>query len=312
MNVKRRSWMITLPAAAYSRDDVVAGLGCYTGVVGQLERGEQRGFLHWQLLVDNRTPIAFSTLRNKFPKGHFEERRGSIESAVAYVTKEATRVGEVISLGVIRAREQGKRGDLEVYGEMIKNGASPSDVVRAFPSAARFDRALGALLEANTEELARKFRDLRVFYVYGDPGVGKTRFVMSFAGDGGVYRVSDYVNPFDKYTREKVLLLDEFSGRESDIRFKYLLQLLEGHPLQLRARYRNPWALYETVYMVSNLPFTALYRDVSGSEWLAFLRRITGVYRMLPGEKMVCEAAPAAWFAGGVFTPDNPPAGYLR
>lgn len=66
-----RSWILTLPASEYDRSAVEAELGPY-GYVGQLEQGgegDDDGCLHWQIYIENKTPVRFDTLRSKFPRG---------------------------------------------------------------------------------------------------------------------------------------------------------------------------------------------------------------------------------------------------
>lgn len=87
-----RSWMATVSAEKMSRKEIEEALAQYS-YLGQLEEGEEDGYRPWQLLIDgNTSPIRFSTLKNKLPTGHLEPRRGPIQQAIEYVTKETTRV----------------------------------------------------------------------------------------------------------------------------------------------------------------------------------------------------------------------------
>lgn len=54
------------------------------------------------------------------------------------------------------------------------------------------------------------WRDLKVIYVFGKTGTGKTRSVMEQEGYSAVYRVTDYKHAFDRYAQQPVLCLDEF------------------------------------------------------------------------------------------------------
>jgi len=121
------------------------------------------------------------------------------------------------------------------------------------------------------------FRQLSVTYIWGPTGTGKTRFVMETHGYRDVYRVTDYTHPFDRYASEPVLCLDEF---RSSLPIGDMLQYLDGYPIALPARYANRVACYETVYLISNIPLTAQYRNVQDYEqetWRAFIRRIGSV-----------------------------------
>lgn len=248
-----RSWMVTLPHVYYDQAAVEAGLESYTWV-GQLEAGEQDGYEHWQILVENRSPIRFSTLRRKFPKGHFEPRRGTVAEAVAYVTKDETRVGPQVGRGEIdvsASSSQGKRTDLETYASMLRAGASVDDVLLAFPNAARFRSALKELEKVYLKEFAYSGRRrVESYFLHGPPGVGKTTFVFDRCGRENVFRVSNYKNPFDNYAGQKVLFLDEF--RAGSLGPGLLLDVLWHDPLLLPARYADSYAVYTEVWVVSN------------------------------------------------------------
>ena len=79
--------------------------------------------------------------------------------------------------------------------------------------------------------------------------------------------------------RQSVLLLDEFAGQ---IPFEFLLQMLDKYRLELDARYRNKWACWTQVWIVSNLPMESLpyYRHVSPEQWRALSMRFTSYQRM--------------------------------
>lgn len=285
-----RGWILTLPAAEYNETDVLKGLGMYQGVVGQLEQGDDTGYRHWQVYVEHSSPIKFQTLRNRFPKGHFEPRRGSKRQAYEYVTKDDSRViGEDacrIETGTIDLKEQqGKRTDLSVYHEAImEDGLSAQEVLRVYPSAYRYSSSLEALQNARDQEkFSTQMRDVNVTYLSGPPGVGKTRYVYDNFDAADVYRISDYEHPFDNYAGQGVLVLDEF---DSQIGFDLMMNVLDRYPLELPARYRNKWAAYTKVLIISNLPLGDQYSEVywqQRTRWQALRRRIHHVQEMLPG-----------------------------
>lgn len=285
-----RGWILTLPASEYGQEAIVKGLGMYQGVVGQLEQGTDTEYKHWQVYVEHASPIKFATLRNKFPKAHFEPRRGSKRQAYEYVTKQDTRVTGKdachIETGSIDLKDsQGKRNDLAVYHEAImEQGLSAQEVMREHPGAYRYASNLEALQNARDQQrFSTQMRDVEVTYIYGAPGVGKTRYVYDKFEAGTVYRVSDYTHPFDNYAGQNVLVLDEF---DSQIGFDLLMNVLDRYPLELPARYRNRWAGYTNVVIISNLPLGEQYKDMYWTQrvrWQALKRRIGKVYKMRPG-----------------------------
>ncbi len=278
-----RSWMVTLPAETYDHQNVVSGLERYT-YIGQLERGDG-GYQHWQIYLENGTPIRFDTLRKKFPKGHFEPRRGTRSQAHDYVTKANTSTGVRISNGVIDLKsDPGRRTDVEsVRDDVLVKGYSLDRLLLENKSAARMSRYAAELVAARDRQLlSAKERDVTVSYLWGDSGVGKTRMLFDRYRDE-MYRVSDYSHPFDYYRGERVLVLDEYY---SQINFSLILNILDRYPLLLPARYSNKWAAFDEVWIVSNVPLDAQYTEVRAHNpmgYEAFRRRVTNVGKMTDG-----------------------------
>lgn len=57
-------------------------------------------------------------------------------------------------------------------------------------------------------------------YISGATGTGKTRGVLEKNGYSNVYRVTDYLHPFDSYNGQPVIAFDEF---RSSLRIKEML-----------------------------------------------------------------------------------------
>lgn len=278
-----RSWILTLPASEYDQETVEGELSAYA-YVGQLESGDETGYEHWQVYIENRTPVRFDTLKSKFPKGHFESRAGSKWQAYQYVTKADTFLGVRIGSEefVIPEPDGGRSMSVEtIRKKMISEGVTFRDLILKEPLAAHhvnYARELEAQLRAET--CGNSLREVEVEYVFGDAGAGKTKSVYERFAFRDVYSVGSYRNPFDAYNFEPVLVLDEFRGQ---IEFEFLLKLLDRYPLQLPARYADRWAAFERVILLSNLPIEECYPYVyaeSPSQWAALRRRI-GVYEQM-------------------------------
>lgn len=125
--------------------------------------------------------------------------------------------------------------------------------------------------------------NLKVVYIFGSAGVGKTSYVLDTFGDDHVFRMTDYgsvhnIERFDGYSGHDVLLFDEF---RSQIVMSNMLNYLDIYPLQLPARFHNKTACYTKVFIVSNIPLSAQYPNIqrdNPTTWQAFLRRIHEVY----------------------------------
>lgn len=282
-----RSWIATIPAEGdkgISEAELLNVLeSAKFSAVGQLEEGEKTGYRHWQLLLERESGavIRFARLRVLFPTGHFEPRRGTIEQAMSYVTKTETRANPPVSIsrGEIH-RDQGKRTDLDQYYEAITGGKTAAQVVSEFPRAFRYARQLEALQSSLliASPLAKEIRDdLKVYWVYGAPGVGKTRAVFSL---GDIFRVSDYTrDPFGMYGGQDILVLDEYNGQ---LPYELFLQVTDVYPVELPCRYRNKPAIFTRLYILSNRSPWSVYGDTPDVDISAVLRRITGgVFQMV-------------------------------
>jgi hypothetical protein len=118
------------------------------------------------------------------------------------------------------------------------------------------------------------YRQLSITYVWGKTGAGKTRDVMEKYGYENVYRVTDYIHPFDGYKGQDVVVFEEF---RSSLRIGEMLGYLEGYPLELPARYLNKKACFSKVYIISNIPLDSQYTKIQEDEketWKALMRRI--------------------------------------
>ncbi|MFR0589078.1 hypothetical protein ACLUWG_04450 [Bifidobacterium apri] len=97
---------------------------------------------------------------------------------------------------------------------------------------------LSRLIEARDRSIynSSSSRDIEVYYLYGQTGVGKTSYVMNKYAPEDVYRVSDYQHPFDGYENQKVLLMDEFAGT---LPFDQLLNVTDRWRTTLASRYHT-------------------------------------------------------------------------
>ena len=279
--------MLTIRADGHASDAVKALLERIgSGGVFQKEKGGKTSYEHYQCFLQTATPMRWSTLKNHLAKAgfndaHIEVRKGSVADCIRYCTKEESRVDEPVYVGKIRMNDRkGTRSDLAELREKILNGASVDDVLLEDDEskAARVTKWLGELAAArDRREYGQKMRDIEVHYLYGRPGIGKTRYVYERYPIEEIYRVTDYRHPFDEYDRQRVLVLDEY---DSQFDWSKLLCYLDRYPLMLPARYRNHQACYTVVWILSNLPLSNQYPLIHGDRRNALTRRIVEVLHM--------------------------------
>lgn len=248
------------------------------------EIGEQ-GTPHTHIYVCFSSRVRWSTVKKHFPDAHIEIAHGTARENVDYIKKQGkweddkkaeTRVeGTYEEWGTI-PNQKGLRIEMEELYSLIKEGYSNSDII-AFNNDYILD--IDKLDKLRTTLLIDKYKgtrrlNLKVIYISGATGMGKTRGVLDTHGDANVYRVSDYAHAFDGYACEPVIVFDEF---RSSLRLADMLGYCDIYPIQLPARYNNKVACYETVYIISNWELEKQYAEVqkdSPESWKAFLRRI--------------------------------------
>ena len=266
--------MATISAEKMHREEIEEALEPYS-YIGQLEEGAEDGYRHWQLVIDGgQSPIRFSTLKRKLPTAHLEPRSGPIQQAINYVTKKETRVSEEPRLehGTIRhSDERGRRKDVEVVREaVLEKGLSADEVFLQVPESNRMTAMVEKLVAARDRSRHTKPRQLEVIWLYGPPGTGKTSLAVEMGGTN-YYRVTDYQHPFDAYSGEEVLILDEFDG---EMRLSTLLNVLDIWPMMLPARYADRVAAYSQVVLVSNEAPWSFYPWETQSRRQALMRRV--------------------------------------
>ena len=164
----------------------------------------------------------------------------------------------------------------------VKDGYSTTEIIENDPSFAFKINDIEALREKLLFEKFRKEnRTVKVNYLFGDSGTGKTRSIYEKHPPEDVYRITDYSGQsgarFDDYHGEPVIVFEEF---HSQVPISAMLNFLDIYPLRLPARYRDRVACFDTVYITSNIPLEQQYQEIQRKEletWHAFLRRIHSV-----------------------------------
>jgi hypothetical protein len=252
----------------------------------------ENGTPHIHVFVCYSQSMRFTTLKKHFPtECHIERCLGSYADNRAYILKEGDKYadkketsveGSFIEWGVLPVDVgQGRRVDLEILYELIKNGASNKEIFDYNPNYITFsshiEKTRQTVLEAESAEV---FRELEVVYLFGATAVGKTRYVMEKYGYKNVHKVTNYKNPFDKYEGQECILFDEFLG---ELPLTSMNCYLDGYPINLPARYADKCASYTHVYIVANIPLQQQYvneQQFKPEIFKAFIRRINEVYCM--------------------------------
>ena len=226
---------------------------------------------------------------------HCEPRKGSVKDADDYCGKEETRLHGPYAMGEVRGyvSQQGKRNDLKRMREINAEEAwvnmdqvldSTDDAVHSI--AARHFKYTQASVERNVRKKAFGFRDVKVTVLWGSTGTNKTRYAMT-PSDPATAVPADYPYKWepnssnewwDGYGGERTLVIDEFYGQ---LKPERMLAMLDGYVLRLPIKGAFSYALWNKVYITSNVSPDQWYgENVPKSVKAALMRRINRVVHM--------------------------------
>jgi hypothetical protein len=269
------------------------------------ETGSQ-GTYHYHVYVYFRNAILFSTLKGLFPTANIQTVKGTSLQVKAYIMKSLPeynkkddgsyeykdKSGKIhkginhsetfIEFGECPKEEQGKRSDLEQMYEYVKIGYTNSKIIELCgDTAIKYHDKINKLRYDYFTDIYRRERrlNLKVNYITGKTGCGKTRDILDEYGDEQCYRVTDYKHPFDSYdSLSPVMIFEEF---RSSLEIEDMLKYLDIYPLSLPARYAPKVMAATTIFVVSNWEFEQQYDNLPNNSkqittYEAWLRRFNG------------------------------------
>lgn len=248
---------------------------------------EQGSCYHTHIFVVFASRVRFSMVKRYFEEAHIEKCKGSVSDNVNYVKKtgkwetdeskqEKKIEGTFEEYGTQPPDSKGKRSDMSELYQMVMENFTDAEILAQNQD---YILQLPLINRVRTTILTEKYKDtvrldLKVIYVSGATGAGKTRGILERHGYSNVYRVTDYIHPFDSYNCQPVIAFEEF---RSSMRISEMLLYCDIYPIELPARYSNKYACYNTIYLVSNWCLEKQYAEVQRDDkesWEAFLRRI--------------------------------------
>ena len=232
------------------------------------------GTFHTHIFIYAKSPIRFTTLKNRFPTAHIEKAFGSARDNRDYIRKEGkwlddakaeTSVeGSFYEFGTVPSEVEERDPKMYRLLQNVKDGLSTTEIIDEAPSFAFKSRDIDVLREAYLAEKYRiQNRVLMVTYLFGASGTGKTSGIFKKHPASEICRITDYNGKngirFDAYHGQDVLVFEEFN---SQIPIEAMLNYLDIYPLMLPARYNDRTACYTKVYITSNRPLNEQYIDV--------------------------------------------------
>jgi hypothetical protein len=246
----------------------------------QYEKGEN-GTPHIQGFIIYKNSKRFKNVKQDFPTAHIIAPNGSNIENRDYCTKKDTRIAEPVEIGEFS--EMRSRNDIVQFLEMLKLGADNITLKNMFPVLyAQYapDKIEKFRQDFLKDEYGQKFRDVKATFVYGNARFGKTTYIYDAYPMADICRVNNYYKgTFEGYNSQKVLVLDEFTGK---VDITFMNNLLDKFPLELPARFANRTACFEEVYIISNLSLPELYKEQQTAMpevYKAFTERIKDIIR---------------------------------
>lgn len=250
---------------------------------------EKGATFHTHIFLVFTSRVRWSMIKRYFSEAHIEACKGTVSDNILYIKKDGKWLDDLKNeqkidnsfeeFGNPPPDSKGKRSDLSELYRMINDNMSNSEIIQAnqdyIMQIDKLDKLRNTILTDKYKDTVRL--DLEVIYISGATGTGKTRHVMESSGYSNVYRVTDYIHPFDSYSCQPVICFDEF---RSSINISKMLMYCDVYPVELQSRYSNKVACYSKVFIVSNWSLEKQYSEAQINDietWLAFLRRITKV-----------------------------------
>lgn len=252
-------WLLTIP-----QHEFLPYLPAETSYIrGQLERGNDTGFLHWQLLVHFRRSVRLAAVKRIFGNScHAELSRSS--AADSYVWKEDTRVsGTSFELG----RKPFRRGsptDWQSIVSLAQRGqldSVPGDILV---------RYIGNLQRIGAHFATPEPMERECFLYWGATGLGKSRRAWSEAGLDA-YPKCPFTKFWDGYRGQNHVVCDEFRG---SISVGHLLRWLDRYPVLVEIKGSVTPLRATKIWFTSNIPIELWYPDIDSATLDALKRRI--------------------------------------
>ena len=224
-------------------------------LIYQQEVCPNSGRLHWQCFTVLKNATGFAGVKRLLQPGvHLEEANGTLADNISYCSKSKTKIdGTLVELGD-RPKPQGDRTDLTGF---VADIPEHDDLwlLQNYPSQTlRYRQHINFVRSAHMERAQKELRFLKVYYIWGTPGIGKSRFVYENISDKDYYKPASISNKrplwFDGYTGQDILWLDDVDPTNIDV--TEMLNILDIYPLRLQVKGSFTHACYTQVYITSN------------------------------------------------------------
>lgn len=210
---------------------------------------------------------------------HIEGARGTIEQNVRYCTKEETRMEGAVPVvwpnypdEWPEEKQQGKRSDLDGCADLLKQGYSLFECFEAHPGTAiRYHGGLARFACIIARRNRAAARDVKCYWLGGEPGVGKSWAVVHHFDDA-FRKSSTHGSWWDGYDKQQAVIWDDLD--DTQVPLDTVLEVCDKYRTELPVKGGMVPAVYTTVIITSNKRLEeAFATDKNGNPYPAIRRR---------------------------------------
>jgi len=231
-------------------------------IVGQLERGEQGGYCHWQIMVGFKQKQSLNGVRAVFGDVHAELSRSA--AADSYCQKEETYVeGTRFELGSKPFSRNSK-----IEWESVWSAAKSGDFNVIPPNVRVVNYRTLRTISSDFAKVRGMERECVVFW--GKTGSGKSRRAWEEAGLEA-YSKDPRTKFWCGYDGEENVVIDEFRG---GIDISHLLRWTDRYPVRVELKGSSKPLNCKKIWITSNLSPEMWYPLIDEETLAALMRRM--------------------------------------
>lgn len=235
--------------------DIIRGISWGKEICPSTKKEHNQGFI--QLFKQARYASIQKMIKSKC---HFEICHGSILDNETYCSKEGsyTKIGTYVS--------RGYRSDIHNIKDDLMNNVPLYNIMDNYTGDflryhSGIDKMKSLIDKRKRDDMGFVKPEVKV--LIGDAGLGKTKQIYEKHGYHNVFKISRYDDlkfMFNGYDNQEVLILDDFNG---NVPYTYLLQLLDGYPLDINIKNGVRYNFFNKIYITSNNKPSKWYKNIS-------------------------------------------------
>lgn len=221
--------------------------------------------------MEFKKPLSFTAIK-KFigNSAHLEARRGSREQAKGYCSKTDTRIEGPWEYGVWTDAGQGKRSDIAVIINALKEGKTENQIIDEHPEEwAKHYRLIDRF--TSVRPIRRQHRSTLEIHI-GPPGTGKSSTVNAMSKNAYWKHPGKW---WDGYDGLQEVILDE--AEKLGLSIEYFLKLADWFPFKVEVKGGHRDFNSKRIFATSNLPVEQWFPNSSPVAIQALMRRIDSV-----------------------------------